>query len=428
MVKIIQPGFKAQQLAEQFCERGYSPREVTKNVADIIEGVRRGGDDALSEYSRKFDKVEVQPGDLKVSSEDMAIASRVIDPDLLTSMEVAVERIRRYHYNQKQRSWWMEEPGGLLGQQVRAIERVGVYAPGGTAVLFSTAMMNIIPAQVAGCERIVVASPPQASLGGSLTPAILAMLQILGVHEVYRMGGAQAVAAMAYGTGTVPKVDMICGPGNIYVTEAKRQVQGTIRIDSLAGPSEVLVIADKEARADFIAADLLAQLEHDEHAAAMLVTPEKEIIESVQKEMASQVDRLRRKKIIEASLEHNCYLVLTRDFDEALGLANQVAPEHLELCVRDPERMSHQVQHAGAIFLGDYTPEAIGDYIAGPNHVLPTGRTARFSSGLSVDDFIKKSSLAGFEEEGFRALADAAMLMAQAEDLDAHANSIRIRL
>lgn len=428
MVKKIKKGFNSQALIEQFEQRGYSPQEVTARVEEIIGEVARRGDEAVCEFTRKFDRVELQPGEIRISTNDIEIASRFIEPDLYASMELATERIRRFHEAQKQKSWRLEEPGGVLGQQIRPIEKVGVYAPGGTAVLFSTALMNIIPAQVAQCGRIAITSPPQADLGGALSPQILAVLHLVGVQEVYRIGGAQAIAALALGTESIPKVDMICGPGNIYVTEAKRQLQGKVRIDSLAGPTEVVIIADEKARADFIAADLLAQLEHDTAAAAMLLSPDEQLLSEVDAELERQAKSLRRTSILAHSMPQNCYLVHTEDLDQAFDLANQIAPEHLELMIRDAKSHLQQVNHAGAVFIGDYAPEAVGDYVAGPNHVLPTGRTARFSSGLSVDDFIKKTSLVYFDRKGFSLLAEAAMLLAEAEGLDAHANSVRIRL
>jgi histidinol dehydrogenase len=428
MVKKIKKGFNTETLLGQFDDRGFSVQEVTDKVASIIEAVKTRGDEALYEFCEKFDGVKQKPGDLTVDEGYFKSAGRVLDDDLYQAIETAVDRIRRFHQEQSQRSWFIEEPGGFLGQQIRPIENVGVYAPGGTAVLFSTAIMNIIPAQVAGCKRIAVASPPQASLAGSLNPATLAVCGILDEKEIYLMGGAQAIAALALGTETVKKVDMICGPGNIYVNEAKRQLQGTIRIDSLAGPTEVIIIADSTARADFIAADLLAQLEHDIAAAAMLLTPDENLIQAVEAELLQQKDMLNRKEIISQSIENNCYLVHTENLQEAIETANQLAPEHLELLTRDALNHCREIQNAGAIFIGNYAPEAIGDYIAGPNHVLPTNRTARFSSGLSVDDFIKKSSLVYFERMAFEPLANAAMLLAQAEGLDGHANSVRVRL
>jgi len=428
MVKTFEVGFDPEEVLRQFQQRGYSPADVTERVSEIIAAVAERGDGAVCEFARALDQVEMRPEDLPVDGNDIEIAERVLDPELLASIDLAAERIRRFHEAQRQKSWRLEEPGGILGQQVRPIERVGVYAPGGKAVLLSTALMNIIPAQVAGCSRIVIASPPQAGLKGNLSPALLAVLHILGEPEAYRVGGAQAIAALALGTETVPKVDMICGPGNVYVTEAKRQLQGKVRIDGLAGPSEVLIVADETARADFIAADLLAQLEHDETAAAMLLTPNETLLGNVAAEIERQRRNLLRSAILDQSVENNCYLVQTAGLEEAFELANQVAPEHLEILLRDPRSYVSRVLNAGAIFLGPYAPEAIGDYVAGPNHVLPTGGTARFSSGLSVDDFIKKSSLLYFDRNGFDALAEAAMLLAQAEGLDAHANSIRIRL
>lgn len=428
MVKVFKSGFDGEEVLRQFQQRGYSPAEVSEQVAKIIAAVAERGDEAVCEFTRAFDHVELRPDQLAVDPKDIEIAERLVDPDLLASVELAAERVRRFHEAEKRKSWWLKEPGGSLGQQIRPIQTVGVYAPGGKAVLLSTALMNIIPAQVAGCERIVVSSPPQADLQGRLSPAILAVLHTLGEHEAYRMGGAQAIAALALGTQHVPKVDMICGPGNVYVTEAKRQLQGKVRIEGLAGPSEVLIIADETARADFIAADLLAQLEHDETAAAMLLTTDGKLLAEVSSELERQKASLLRNAILDQSLKNNCYLVRVETLEEAFELANAVAPEHLELMLPDARSHVAEVHHAGAIFLGAYSPEAIGDYVAGPNHVLPTGGTARFASGLSVDDFIKKSSLTCFDRNGFEALAEAAILLAQAEGLDAHANSIRIRL
>lgn len=428
MVKRILKGFDSDELIGQFNERGYSPAEVTDRVGRIIETVASRGDEALVELTKQFDQVDLRPAELSVSRDEIEVADRILDPDLVSSMEVAVERIRFFHEAQRQKSWRMEEPGGVLGQQIRPIQNVGVYAPGGTAVLFSTLLMNVIPAQVAGCPRIAIASPPQSRQGGALNPTTLTACHLLRQHEVYRVGGAQAIAALALGTETIPRVDMICGPGNIYVTEAKRQLQGKVRIDSLAGPTEVVIIADEKARADFIAADLLAQLEHDASAAAMLLTPVEKLLGEVEAEIERQRRSLKRHSILTQSIDLNCYLVQTRSIEDALAFSDRIAPEHLELMLADPMEYVRFVQNAGAIFLGPYTPEAMGDYIAGPNHVLPTGQTARFSSGLSVDDFIKKSNVVYFDRAGFAALAEAAMLLAQAEELDGHANSVRIRL
>ena len=428
MVKKIRPGFDPAQLLRQFENRGFSLTEVTERVAEILDAVARRGDEAVCEFTRKFDRTELKPSELKVPASEIEIADRVLSPDLVAAIELAVERIRHFHEMQRQKSWYAVEAGGMLGQQIQPIERVGVYAPGGTAVLFSTAIMNIIPAQVAGCDRIAVTSPPQPSLEGALSPTILAVCHVLGQKELYRVGGAQAIAALALGTETIEKMDMLCGPGNIYVTEAKRQLQGKVRIDSLAGPTEVVIIADEKARADYIAADLLAQLEHDTAAASMLLTPSEKLIEAVDEELQRQRPLLKRSEILSKSIEHNCYLVQTRNLDEAFELSNQLAPEHLELLVENASSLARLARNAGAIFLGDFAPEAVGDYVAGPNHVLPTGRTARFSSGLSVDDFIKKSNLVYFDRKGFQLLAEAAMVLAEAEGLDGHANSIRVRL
>jgi histidinol dehydrogenase len=374
MVKRILKGFDPDRLIEQFNERGYSPAEVTDRVGKLIEAIAVRGDEALCEFTRQFDRVDLRPAELSVSPDEIQVADRILDPDLVSSMEVAAERIRAFHEAQRQKSWQLEEPGGVLGQQIRPIRNVGVYAPGGTAVLFSTLLMNVIPAQVAGCPRIAIASPPQSRQGGALNPTTLTACHLLRQQEVYRIGGAQAIAALALGTETIPRVDMICGPGNIYVTEAKRQLQGKVRIDSLAGPTEVVIIADEKARADFIAADLLAQLEHDASAAAMLLTPAEILLGDVEAEIERQKKNLQRQSFLAQSIDRNCYLVQTRSIEDALAFSDRIAPEHLELMIADPMNYVRFVQNAGAIFLGPYTPEAMGDYIAGPNHVLPTGK------------------------------------------------------
>ena len=373
---------------EQILSRQKELPDVSGPVAEIIASVRREGDEALRRYARQFDAVTL--GELEVSAAQLDRAADLLDPELRSVLEEASENIRAFHSRQVRGSFVInEEEGVILGQKVTPLDRVGLYIPGGTAAYPSTVLMNAIPAKLAGCREVVMVSPP--SQGGEIACVILAAAKIAGVDRVFRVGGAQAVAALAYGTQSVPRVDKIVGPGNAYVAEAKRQVFGQVAIDMIAGPSEILVIADGDSDPVQIAADLLSQAEHDENASAVLITDSTALARAVQDELGRQLEVLPRRDIAQASIDKCGKIIVTEQILQAIEIANQLAPEHLELCVDNPFDYLDRVRHAGSIFLGRSCPEALGDYLAGPNHTLPTGGTARFSSPLSVDDFIKKS-------------------------------------
>ena len=395
---------------------------VQRTVRAIIAGVRARGDRALLEYARRLDRVKARSvRELEIGRDklDAALKSLPAEADALRQ---AGERIRKFHQRQLQQSWeYFDEDGNRLGQRVAPLERVGIYVPGGKAAYPSTVLMNAIPAKVAGVREIVMASP-------NPNPLVLAAAALAGVDRVIAIGGAQAVAALAYGTKSIPRVDKIVGPGNVYVAEAKRQVFGEVGIDMLAGPSEILVVSDGRTPADWVAMDLFSQAEHDELAQAILVSPDAAHLDAVERCIRSLLDRLPRRKVIEASLSARGALIHTRDLDEACEIANRVAPEHLELSVEDAERWLPKLRHAGAIFLGRWSSEAIGDYCAGPNHVLPTGGTARFSSPLGVYDFQKRSSVIGVSPAGARRLGRLAATLARGEGLTAHARSAELRL
>jgi histidinol dehydrogenase len=400
--------------------------EVANTVKDVVERVRREGDPALLEYTEKFDHVTLTLKDIKVSPEEVKDAYTRVDPKKVEALKLAAQNIRAFHEKQKLTSWVSQEADGvILGQQVRPIRSAGVYVPGGKACYPSSVLMNVIPAKVAGVEQLIMCSPVP---GGSLNPYILVAADIAGVTEIYKIGGAQAVAAMAYGTATVPKVDKIVGPGNIYVATAKRYVFGQVDIDMIAGPSEILVIADDSADPEFVAADLLSQAEHDELASAILVTPSSALAAKVAAEVDRQLATLIRKDIARKAIDRFGIIVVVKDLTEAADVSNAIAPEHLELSVGQPFELLAQIKNAGAIFLGHYTPESVGDYIAGPNHVLPTGGTARFFSPLSTDDFLKKSSLIFYTKEGLDKVSDAVLQIADVEGLEAHGNTIRVRM
>ncbi len=399
--------------------------DAVARVAAIVEEVRRRGDAALLDFTKRFDGVELRAEDLRVSEAEWAAAT--VAPALEAGLVEAARRIETFHRHQLPRSWWVrDEHGSLLGQQVTPLDRVGCYVPGGTAAYPSTVLMNVIPARVAGVPELVVASPPDGA--GRVPTAVLRAARLAGATAVYRMGGAQAVAALAYGTAAVPAVDKIVGPGNLYVALAKRLVFGDVGIDLIAGPSEVVVVADRTAVAAHVAADLLAQAEHDPMARAVCLTDDAVLAAAVAAAVARQCAALPRAAIAEAAIRQHGAVVVTRGLDEALGIANRLAPEHLELAVADPFAWLPAVRHAGAIFLGVHTPEVVGDYLAGPNHVLPTGATARFASGLSVEDFIKRSSLIHYTPAGLRAAWPHLAALAAAEGLEGHAAAARIRL
>ncbi len=397
---------------------------VEETVRGIIRDVAQNGNRALFAYAKKFDRAELNS--LEVAPEELEAALAEIPPELLAAMQTAAENIRAFHSMQLREGFRIERENGVyMGQKITPVEKVGLYIPGGTASYPSTVFMNAIPAKLAGCPLIVMASPPNAE--GKIASPILAAAKLAGVNRVFKAGGAQAVAALAYGTETVPKVDKIVGPGNAYVAEAKRQVFGRVAIDMIAGPSEILVVADETANAAFVAADLLSQAEHDNLASAVLITDCRALAEAAEIEVERQLTSLPREEIARASIERNGKIIVTDDLMGALELANELAPEHLELCVREPERYLAYVKNAGSVFLGNYCPESLGDYLAGPNHTLPTSGTARFSSPLGVDDFVKKTQYTYFSREALAGLSGQIAVFARAEGLEAHARAALIR-
>ena len=398
--------------------------EQQKIVDAVLEDVRKTGDRALFSYIACFDGFEASADNLMVTEEETDEAFGAVDPVLLEVMKEAAANIEEFHNHQKRENWFIEKGGKYLGQLYLPVEYAGVYVPGGKAAYPSSVLMNIIPAKCAGVTNIFVATPAQ---GGKVNPATIAAAKIAGAHKIYKMGGAQAIAAFAYGTESVPRVDKITGPGNIFVALAKKSVYGQAGIDMIAGPSEVLVIADDSANERFIAADFLSQAEHDELAACMLVTVSRKKAEAVRAEIIRQAELLPKKDIVLKSLENYGTIVVAETLDEAVETANRIAPEHLEICTEDPEALLPGIRNAGSIFLGEYSPEPLGDYFAGTNHVLPTNGTARFSSPLNVDDFQKKSSVIYYSREEFEKVFRKVAAFAQAEGLDAHARSAAIR-
>jgi len=402
------------------------PDEVDEAVRDIIAAVKDTGDAALFNYTQRFDGFNPAEGGIMITRDEMEEALSRIDGDILAALQKAASRIEEFHLHQKEDSWTItQENGVLLGQKVTPIDRVGIYIPGGKNAFPSTVLMNVIPAKIAGVGQIVVVSPTP---GGIVNDSLLAAAYIAGVETIYKVGGAQAVAALAYGTDSIPKVDKVVGPGNIYVAHAKRLLMGIIGIDAFAGPSEILVIADEHADERMVAADLLSQAEHDSMASSILVTPCASLAQDVVKRCALEAETLPRCDVVNNSLKNHGICIVTRDLDEAFLVANTVAPEHLELMVADAYEHIEKVRNAGAIFLGYFSPEAIGDYIAGPNHTLPTGSTSRFSSPLGVYDFVKRSSIIGFNQKATRELGPMAVKIARAENLEAHARSVETRL
>lgn len=400
-----------------------SSADITEKVRDVINNVKANGDAALLDYCERFDRC--RPETLVVSDADIDAAASKVSPKLWEIMREAADNIRIYHEKQLSCGYEFQSKGKKLGRIVRPLKRVGVYVPGGTAAYPSTVLMNCIPARVAGVEEIILVTPPKAD---GLNPVIAAAAKIAGVDKVIAVGGAQAIAALAYGTQSVPKVDKIVGPGNMFVAEAKRQVYGIVNIDMIAGPSEVCVVADNTAKPDYIAADLLSQLEHDRAASAVLITTDEALANKVDTAIYEQLAKLNRSEIASASLEDWSACVIASDIEDAFRVANIIAPEHLEIVTQNPEDKLSFVENAGSIFIGEYSPEPMGDYYAGTNHVLPTSGTARFSSPLSVDDFIKKMSYLSYSEDAFLRDAEAVIEFAEVEGLDAHANSVRIRL
>ena len=400
--------------------------EYAGTVQEIVDGVRAKGDEALFAYTRQFDRAQVDESNIRVTETEIQAAMKQVPKELLQVMTTSMENIRAYHEKQKRNSWFDARPDGtILGQKVTPLDSVGVYVPGGKAAYPSSVLMNIIPAQVAGVKRIVMVTPPGAD--GSVNPVTLTAAHLAGVTEVYRAGGAQAVAALAFGTKSIPRVCKIVGPGNIFEKKKKKAVYGYASIDSIAGPSEILVIADEKADPRYVAADLMSQAEHDELASAILVTPSMELAQAVSREADALAARLSRREIIEKSLENYGYILVVENLEAAVAAANEIAPEHLEILTENPFEVMTKIRNAGAIFMGPYSSEPLGDYYAGPNHVLPTNGTARFFSPLNVDDFVKKSSIIYYSREALFAASKDIQAFANAEGLTAHANSIRTR-
>ena len=426
MIRIAKAdGVSERELINQLKARsGEIDRKVTSAVTDILNNVKQNGDDAVREYTLKFDGH--MPSKFEISREEIDSSPDKCDRDFILALYKAADNIRDFHARQKQQSWLEPKQNGvILGQRIRGLKRVGVYVPGGTAAYPSSVLMNVIPAKIAGVKEIVMVTPPQKD--GTANPDILAAAKIAGVDRVFLMGGAQAVAALAYGTQSVPKVDKIVGPGNIFVATAKKLLYGTVDIDMIAGPSEILIVADKSANPKFLAADLMSQAEHDKMASAILLTTSEETANETAKELSRQMQTLERRDIIEQSLNDFGAIIVCKDISEAVDFANELAPEHLELAVENPMEYIGRVDNAGSVFLGHYSPEPLGDYFAGPNHVLPTSGTARFFSPLSVDSFIKKSSCIYYTEPALSEAKDDIIKLAETEGLTAHANSIKVR-
>ena len=409
---------------DEIFARGTAVTDVSDIVADIIYNVRKNGDKALFEYCERFDKAKLTA--LEVSQEEIDEAFECVEPRFIEILKAAAENIRNFHQKQVRNSFIINDKDGVvIGQKVMPVEKAGLYVPGGTAAYPSTVLMDSIPAKIAGCSEICITTPPNAE--GKVNPVILAAAKIAGVDRIFKVGGAQAIAALAYGTETVPKVDKIVGPGNAFVAEAKKQVYGLVSIDMIAGPSEILVVADGKSDASFVAADLLSQAEHDKMASAVLVTDSLEFAQKVSAEIERQLSLLPREEIARVSIDNNGKIIVSDDLMKAIDIANEIAPEHLELCVDNPFDYLDKIKHAGSIFMGRYCPEALGDYFAGPNHTLPTTGTARFSSPLSVDDFVKKTQYTYYTREALSRVADDVAFFAEKEGLSAHARSATIR-
>ena len=413
-------------LAELLKRSPDSYGQYEASVAEIIQNIRTGKDEALFAYTEQFDHVRLDADSIRVTEEEIEEAYEKVDPDLLEVIRKALVNIRAYHEKQKRQSWFTtDERGIMLGQKIIPLQKVGVYVPGGKAVYPSSVLMNVIPAKIAGVDEIIMTTPPGRD--GKLNPSTLVAAREAGVDVIYKVGGAQAVAALAYGTQSVPKVDKIVGPGNIFVALAKKAVYGQVGIDSVAGPSEILVLADETANPRYVAADLLSQAEHDEMASAILITTSEELAAKVQEEIDGFLQVLSRREIIEKSLENFGYILLADSMEEAIDAANAIASEHMEIVTANPFEVMTKIRNAGAIFIGEYSSEPLGDYFAGPNHVLPTNGTAKFFSPLSVDDFIKKSSIISYSRDALEKIHTDIERFAEAEHLTAHANSIRVR-
>lgn len=421
MIKILKYG---EVSAEEIFARGEGSFDVADIVTNIIENVKANGDAALFEYCKKFDKADISS--LEVTNEEIDEAFNLVEPKFIEIIKNAAENITEFHKKQLRNSFIINDKDGIvIGQKVTPIEKVGLYVPGGTAAYPSTVLMDSIPAKIAGCKEIFITTPPMEN--GKVNPVILAAAKIAGVDRIFKVGGAQAVAALAFGTATIPKVDKIVGPGNAFVAEAKRQVFGLVSIDMIAGPSEILVIADSKSNPRFIAADLLSQAEHDKMASAVLVTDSLELAQEVATEIEKQLKELPRQEIARASIENNGKIIVAEDIADVIAVSNEIAPEHLELCVDNPFDYLDKITNAGSIFMGRYCPEALGDYYAGPNHTLPTSGTARFSSPLSVDDFVKKSQYTYYTKDALQKIAEDVAFFAEKEGLSAHARSATIR-
>ncbi len=433
MLRIVTQSSEAEAELKRISFRTHSEQHLHKEstVREILQTVQRQGDRALLAYSAEFDHVNLQPGDLRVSGSELEAAYQGISPQLLTAIRLAKQRIEAFHRLRVPKSWVeFPEADVVLGKQYRPVDRAGLYIPGGRAAYPSTVLMNAIPAMVAGVPEIVIVTPPGSDGHGGMgiSPAILVAAQEAGIQTIFRVGGAQAVAALAYGTETIPRVDVITGPGNIYVTLAKKQVYGLVGIDSLAGPSEVLIIADETANPEYLAADLLAQAEHDPMAAAVLITVDPQQAQQVNLALMQQLERHPRRTPTEKSIVNYGLIAVVDTLTTAVALSNLFAPEHLELQVADPWALLDQIRHAGAIFLGHHTPEAVGDYLAGPNHTLPTSGAARYASALGVEVFLKHSSLIQYGPQSLAAAAAAIDALTEAEGLPAHADSVRLRI
>jgi histidinol dehydrogenase len=411
------------ELNEVLQNSQFNNQETNQQVKDIVETVLKQGDQAVRDYTKQFDKVVLDT--FKVTDVEIEAAYQNIDPLLIDDLKKAYENILRFHEKQMLEDYYIESNGSKIGQIIRPIETVGIYVPGGTAAYPSTVLMNTAPAKIAGVKNIIMITPP--NIEGKIKDILLVAAKIAGVDQIFKVGGAQGIAALTYGTTQIPKVDKIVGPGNIYVALAKKLVSGFVGIDMVAGPSEVVIIADEEANPSYIAADLLAQAEHDVLAKVILLTPSTTIVDRVQEELKRQTETLSRRSIINDCLENNGYIINTSSIEEAILISNKIAPEHLELQFKDAEKYINQINNAGAIFVGEFTPEPVGDYYAGPNHTLPTSGTARFNSALSTTDFIKKISLIQYSKESLDKSKDSIIRIANEEGLTAHANAIKVR-
>lgn len=422
MIKILNTGTDS---PEEIFARSSAVYDVYETVAQIIANVRQNGDGALLRYAEEFDKAKLDA--LEVTQQEFDEAFDSVEPEFIRILEEAAANIRDFHSHQVKNSFIISEKDGIItGQKVTPIAKVGLYVPGGTAAYPSTVLMDSVPAKIAGCEEICITTPPMKN--GKVNPAILAAAKIAGVDRVFKAGGAQAIAALAYGTESVPKVDKIVGPGNAFVAEAKRQVFGLVDIDMIAGPSEILVISDSKSMPEFIAADLLSQAEHDKNASAVLVTDSAEFAQMVSDELERQIPLLPREEIARVSIDNNGKIIVVEKLEDIIEVANEIAPEHLELCVDNPFEYLDKIKNAGSIFMGRYCPEVLGDYFAGPNHTLPTSGTAKFSSPLSVDDFVKKSQFTYYTEQAFGKAAEKIAYFAEKEGLSAHARSATVRI